>query len=287
MAVLQRKTIQNPIAETACALFIGVSSIKNVNVSHCWDCTKYGFGCNRELKFLFFAYNREMNDALSDKKLLDRLGRVSRLLEEAGARTIGNRVRRLRDAQGVSIREVAEKAEISKNSIVRLEQGRGTQPITILKVCSTLGVHVERLAEPASEDVVAATHRAKDDRWFDLADMGSQPLLDAKKPLTKQQRKKAVAAGATLPVNLLKSRLPGGKFLPSVLEVYGSSPVRSHVGEEFAYVLEGEAVITVGKKKHRLKQGESITFWSAEPHSYAPADPEKGPVRILSLRVDG
>ncbi len=226
----------------------------------------------------------EIND---DKNLLDRLERVSRLLHKAGAKVIGHRVRRLRDAQGVSIREVAEKAEISKNSIVRLEQGRGTQPITILKVCSTLGVHVERLAEPSSDDVVAVAHKNKDDHWFDMADMGSRPLLNAKKPITPRQRKQAVNAGASVPINLLKSRLPGGKFLPSVLEVYQTSPLRSHVGEEFAYILDGEGVITVGKKKYRLKKGESITFWSAEPHSYAPADPKKVPVRILSLRVDG
>ena len=232
-------------------------------------------------------YDEDMSDAKADKKLLDRLGRITQLLEKAGAQVIGHRVRRLRDAQGVSIREVAEKAEISKNSIVRLEQGRGTQPITILKVCSTLGIHVERLAEPNAEDVVAVTHKAKDDRWFDLADMGSQPLLNSKKPLTQNQRQKAVDEGASVPVNLLKSRLPGGKFLPSILEVYEATPFRSHVGEEFAYVLEGEAIISVGKKKYRLKEGESITFWSAEPHKYAPAAPSKVPVRILSVRVDG
>lgn len=233
------------------------------------------------------AYDKGMETPEIDKNFLDRLHRVSLLLEKAGAKVIGHRVWRLRNAQGISIRELADKAEISKNSIVRLEQGRGTQPITILKVCSTLGVHVERLADPTSEDVVAVVHKNKDDRWFDMGDMGSKPLLDAKKAITPRQRKQAVASGASVPINLLKSRLPSGKFLPSVLEVYQASPVRSHVGEEFAYVLEGEGVITVGKKKHRLKQGESITFWSAEPHSYAPADPKKVPVRILSLRVDG
>lgn len=187
----------------------------------------------------------------------------------------------------MSIREVAETAAISKNSIVRLEQGRGTQPITVLKVCSVLGVHVERLAEPTTDDVIAIVHKHKDDHWFDIADMGSKPLLDANRPLTARERKQAVAAGAEVPVNLLKCRLPGGKVMPSILEVYKPSPVRSHVGEEFAHVLKGEAIITVGRKKYRLKKGESITFWSAEPHSYAPADPKKIPVQILSIRVDG
>lgn len=224
----------------------------------------------------------------SDVALIERIERIAALLKRIGPELLGNRVRRLRDQQGLSIREVAAQASISKNSIVRLEQGRGTQPITVLKVCSVLGIHIERLAAPTSEDLLmAVTHRNKDDQWFDAADMASKPLLNANRPPTPSERKRAVAQGALAPINLLKCRLPEGRILPSVLEVYQESPIRTHVGEEFAYVLSGTAIITVGSKKHRLKAGESIAFWSAEPHRYAPADPKNVPVRILSVRVDG
>ena len=222
-----------------------------------------------------------------DDELIGRLERVASMLESVGAEVIGHRVRRLRDLQGLSIRELAEKASISKNSIVRLEQGRGTQAVTILKICAVLGVHTQRLAEPTNEDIISITHQKKDDRWFDGANMGSQPLLNSNRPLTANQRKKAVAEGAQVPVNLLQCRLPGGKILPSVLELHGPSPIRSHVGEEFVYVLSGTVIITVSDKKHRLKEGESMTFWSAEPHSYAPANAKNGPAMILSVRVDG
>ncbi len=224
----------------------------------------------------------------NDADLLKRLDRLGQLLENVGPEILGHRVRRLRDQQGISIRDLADRAGINKNSIVRLEQGRGTQPITILKVCSVLGVHVERLAEPSENDMtLAVVHKKKDDRWFDAADMGSQPLHDSKRPLTPAQRKRAVSQGAQVPINLLKCRLPGGRVLPSVLEIWKKSPERSHVGEEFAFVLSGTAIITVGDKHHRLKEGESITFWSAEPHSYAPADSKKVPVKILSIRIEG
>ncbi len=224
----------------------------------------------------------------NDEDLLKRLDRVGQLLENIGREILGHRVRRLRDQQGISVRELAERAGINKNSIVRLELGRGTQPMTILKVCSVLGVHVERLADPSESDMtLAVVHKKKDDRWFDAADMGSQPLLDSKRPLTPAQRKQAVKQGAQVPVNLLKCRLPGGRVLPSVLEIWEKSPERSHVGEEFAFVLSGTVIITVGDKRHRLKEGESITFWSAEPHSYAPADSKKVPATILSVRIEG
>lgn len=224
----------------------------------------------------------------ADAHLIQRLNRIRALLDSVGPEVLGHRIRRLRDRQGLSIREVADRAQVSKNSIVRLEQGGGTQPITLLRVCSVLGLHVERLAEPTGEDMrLAATHRAADDRWFDAGDMGSAPLLEADRPLTAAERKGAVRGGVKTPVNMLQCRLPGGCFLPSVLEVFEETAPRSHVGEELAYVLEGQAVITVGGEAHVLSQGEAITFWSAEPHTYAPADSDEVPVRILSVRIDG
>lgn len=223
-----------------------------------------------------------------DAQLLDRLAWLEGLLERVDPDVLGHRLRRFRTQQGLSIREVADRARVSKNSIVRLERGGGTLPITILKVCSVLGVHAERLAGPGAPDLVlAAVHRTADDRWYDAGDMGSAPLAGGDRPLDIEERRAAVEAGASTPVNLLRSRLPGGRALPSVLELWKPSPERSHVGEELVYVLEGRAAITVGGTRHELGPGESIVFWSAEPHSYAPADPERIPARILSVRLDG
>ncbi|MEO0661264.1 MAG: helix-turn-helix domain-containing protein [Planctomycetota bacterium] len=218
---------------------------------------------------------------------LDRLDRVSAVLAAVPPDALGHRIKRLRESQGLSIREIAERAGLSKNSIVRLEQGRGSQPVTVLKVCAVLGVHVDRLVRGDSAGEAAAVHTRDDDRWFDGADMGSGPLLGRAGPLPPRERSRAVARGARIPVNLLQSRLEGGRVLPSLLEVHAASPTRSHVGEEFVYVLEGTLVLSIGSVQHRLRAGESIAFWSAEPHSYAPAKGTRRPVRILSVRIDG
>ncbi len=214
--------------------------------------------------------------------------RSRKLLEEVGPAVVGQRLRRLRESQGLSIRSLAEKASVSKNSVVRLEQGGGTQSGTLVKVCTALGFHIDRLLENKDRDAVtAAAHHHDQDRWYDHGDMGSEPLLGATGPLTKKERAKAVKLGAQTPVKLLQSRLPGGRVMPSLLEVYEPTEPRSHIGEEFAYVLEGKAIITVAGEEHTLEAGEALTFWSAEPHSYAPADSRRVPVRILSVRIEG
>ena len=39
-----------------------------------------------------------------------------------------------------------------------------------------------------------------------------------------------------------------------------------HEGEEFGYVLQGEVVLTIGKREHVVRQGESFYFESNKVH---------------------
>ena len=105
------------------------------------------------------------------------------------AEVLGDRLRRTRTRQGRSIRELADAAGLSKSSIVRLEQGGGTYPLTIVKVCAALGLHVARLrdADTAGDDRFAV-HREQDDRWYEMTDFGSGPLGAVDRPLTLDER---------------------------------------------------------------------------------------------------
>ena len=55
----------------------------------------------------------------------------------------------------VSIRELAERAMVSKSSIVSLEHGKSCRPSTLAKVCTAMNLHLERLiADPDQEPTV-------------------------------------------------------------------------------------------------------------------------------------
>lgn len=210
---------------------------------------------------------------------------VTELLQRVPLEVVGARLRRARLRQGLSIRDLAERANVSKNSIVRLEQGGMPQPITVVKICAAMGIHIASIAAPTAEEgQIAAIHRHTDDRWFDLTDYAAGPLADH--PLTETERRDRVRRGAKVPLLILKSRLESGRILPTIIEVYGESERRSHPGEEMVYVLKGRAEIHVGPESFILEEGESATFWSAEEHAYAPAAGTKLPVRLLSIRVD-
>ncbi|HZH98101.1 MAG TPA: XRE family transcriptional regulator [Fimbriimonadaceae bacterium] len=221
----------------------------------------------------------EKNDLLRQEK------DVQELLRSVPIEVVGARLRRARQRMGYSIRDLAEAANVSKNSVVRLESGGLPHPVTLLKLCAAMGIHVASIAKPtAAESQIVAIHRRQDDRWYDLTDFGAGPIAD--RPLSEGERAELVRDGVKSPLLILSSRLDEGKILPTVIELYRESEKRSHAGEEMVYVLKGSARIDVGPESFILHQGESATFWSAEEHSYAPATEEDLPVRVLSIRID-
>lgn len=57
--------------------------------------------------------------------------------------------------------------------------------------------------------------------------------------------------------------------------------VYRHPGEEFYYVQEGEAVVTIDGEEYHLKQGDSIHFPSEKPHSFR--NPLSAETRLLYI----
>ncbi len=195
----------------------------------------------------------------------------------------GTRLKRVRLQQGLSIRQLSDLANISKTSVVQVEAGRTSRRSTYLKVATVLGLHLENLVQSGSADGLPyAVHLKEDDRWFDLARFDEGLLPEAAQT---DQKIRSNLSGAT-PLNILSSRLEQGRIKPTILEISSPSETRSHAGEEHVFVLEGTAIVGVGEHRVELQEGESITFWSAEPHSYMPHPDSKLPVRLLSVRVD-
>jgi transcriptional regulator with XRE-family HTH domain len=220
--------------------------------------------------------------------ILEQEREAAEMMARVPAAVLGLRLRRARIRQGLSVRDVASRGSLSKTSVVRLEQGHKAYPLTVVKVCAVLGLHLAGITDAkGSSDGAAAVHHHEDDRWYDMIDFGAGPLGGLDRPLRQAERKRFAKEGPSVAVLLLKNRLATGRLLPTVLEIYRASPPRSHAGEEFVYVLQGKASLCIGGTVHTLSEGEAITFWSEEEHTYAPAaDSPAMPVRLLSLRID-
>lgn len=219
---------------------------------------------------------------MSPRGLLDSESEVKEIQQRVSARVIGARVRRERIAHGTSIRELASMANLSPHSITRLEAGQPFRPITLVKICAALEIHIDRIADTVEDDV-AAKHSLTDNRWHLLDGYTDGYLGGGDGQVGAEKRRELAFVAGQNPLVILKSRLDAGSLLSTVIEVYVPSETRSHPGEEFVYALTGPVQVTVAKRPYRLETGESLVFWGTEPHSYEPVGKIVG--LLLSVRA--
>lgn len=172
---------------------------------------------------------------------------------------IGEQLRELRLAKGLTLREVADKAGISVSYLSQLERNQSRLPIGVLKkIADVLGVHMNWFfqrpggADPAEGDIVV---RAAGRRRMSFTGLGiSEELL---------------SPNLSGPLELLLSTIAPG----------ADSEDYSHDGAEAGYVLSGTLDLWVAGRHFRLDEGDSFSFQSTQVHRCA--NPGESPTRVL------
>lgn len=201
------------------------------------------------------------------------------LVEKAGFEVIGQRVRRLRMRRNLTIRELAQRAEVSKNTLLSLEQGHPTHLTTIRVICRALRMKPEDLVgEEFVQPSVVALQRKEDLVWYDMNTFSTEqpntPLVDPE-----------AHAPHVTPFSRFESCSPDRRVTPHIIEIDHPTSPRSHRGEEFVYVIKGQVRIQVGTHTYDLVEGDSMCFWAAENHVYEPLI-EGESAHILSIVLD-
>lgn len=174
-------------------------------------------------------------------------------------RVIGEHIRRLRLQKHVSVRAFAAQTGFSASFISQLENGLVSPSLgSLQKIADTLGVTLgEFFAEAAAEEedlvVREADRRTLDSTWTDAH-------LQALGSMARSRR------------------------LEPVLAVFGAGGrsgkhLHSHSREEFAFVLRGRVVLTMGDEDHELGPGDAVTVPAQAPHRWS--NPTGEPVEIL------
>jgi transcriptional regulator with XRE-family HTH domain len=176
-------------------------------------------------------------------------------MDEVLARIVGQRIRRLRQGEGLSLRRHAELAQVSASALSALENGRGGMSLAALqRVASYFELSItELLAPPPKTD----DRQADSDECEIFEGYASTPTPVSRGAGTLYQLLGSGKGHLLQPYIL--TFLPGGG--------YPADPI-SHAGEEFAYVLVGEVDVLVGDEVHRLRQGDAIRFRTDTPHSF-------------------
>lgn len=205
---------------------------------------------------------------------------LKQLLQSMPAEELGSLLKTHRLHAGLTIRELAERAMLSKTSIVAIERGKGCRPVTLEKVCRALRLHVERITSPVSNNGGPVQGEA-DSKWYALDRLVSGAVAEGR--LSQEDRQNLLESGTKNPMLMFGNVPAGTGFIAGIVEFNHATEPRSHPGAEFGYVLEGNLILRIEDEEHRVDAGNSFFVADQAVHSYSPGG--EGFSRVLLFRL--
>lgn len=154
--------------------------------------------------------------------------------------SLGASLRRLREQQGISVRGLAERSNISPSFVSQIENGQCSPSISSMeKIVNALGVTMGQFFLSANQhpvNIVRASERAPVSLDWSKAEISSLGSLQKN--------------GAQLQASML-SLNPGG--------LTGKHPTAS-ISDELAIVFEGTAVLRLQDQEQSLERGDAVTI---------------------------
>jgi len=179
-------------------------------------------------------------------------------------RYLGNTIKELRQQHGLTIAEVADRADISRGMLSKIENAQtATSLETLSRLAHALGVSMATLF-----------------RRYDVPGGGAQLVKDGE---GMEVVRRGTKRGHTYHL-LSYDQGPTKQFEPFLITIDHESevfPTFEHPGTEFIYMLEGKIEYRHGQNTYVLEPGDSLTFRGEVPHG-----PEKlieCPIKFLSV----
>ncbi|WLP90783.1 XRE family transcriptional regulator [Gordonia sp. NB41Y] len=159
------------------------------------------------------------------------------------ARTLGASIRSARKAAGMTMAEVARRADLSQPFLSQVENGN-TAPsvINLHKIAQTLGTTAHALLEQGSRQPTTVI-RSTDARRYNL---GPSAIVRFCLSGTRSLDCNEVTAGAHS----------------------GAEAATTHAGEEFVYVISGTVRMNIDGVDHLLEPGDTVHFPATLSHQW-------------------
>jgi transcriptional regulator with XRE-family HTH domain len=157
---------------------------------------------------------------------------------------LGERIKQLRLAQDLTLKQVGEKAKVSATHLSEIERGKTSPTVgALVRIAHALGLEAAQLVDDDEAEAVAFVRRSERRTWS----AGLLALSSLSPGIHPHE------------ISILEIILPPGSAAPA--SVPGDS------GEAVAVVLEGEVEIELGEKRHPLREGEALHFRLHDPHA--------------------
>jgi transcriptional regulator with XRE-family HTH domain len=196
----------------------------------------------------------------------DLTGTISRK-KEKGLDDIGKRVRTLREEKGLSLEELSNLTGFDLEFLSRIENNEVQPQLgTLIKLSKSLDSALGRLVSGTGEKLYSITRK------------GEQKIV-SRSTSSKGQKQ----------MYTYKSLAPEvkGRHMEALIVQLEETPEEDmsvHDGEEFIYVLNGEAVLKIGEEEFKLFPGDSVYYLSTTPHLITA---KGGKTTILAVLYEG
>jgi transcriptional regulator with XRE-family HTH domain len=183
---------------------------------------------------------------------------------------VGSLIRRERQKQEVSLRELARRVGVSASMLSQVETGRTRPSVsTIYAIATELGLSIDALLSDSDGGTAASSVAGPAGARRGLASAPASDELACQLVRPEDRRKLELESGVTW--ELLSDLLPHlVDFMFVSYEPGGrsssSGKLMRHTGTEFAYLLRGKLKIQVGFDEYLLEPGDALAFDSSEPH---------------------
>lgn len=171
---------------------------------------------------------------------------------------IGEKLKTTRLKNGLTIQELAKRADVSSNMISRIERGLTIPSVEILmRLASSFGMSMNYFVEEAEKgSTLVHTLNGHGEPIFFFED--KHQIFSLTQGL----------------------RDPNFSVFLDILEPGCNSGEGGmvHSGEEFAYVLEGQIVFIVEGEEYQLGTGDSIIFKASRPHRWTNITKERAKI---------
>jgi len=160
----------------------------------------------------------------------------------------GEKIRRVRERKGLTLKEIAAKAGVSESLISQIERNKISPSLdTLLTIVTVLNINIDYL--------------------FEDYKISSRVSI-----VRSAERNKAVQDGVVYnQLNVLSDPRDDYEIEALLLEIEPGSEKGSreygHNGKEMGFLLQGNAELIYGKHTYQLYTGDSITFSSEIPHT--------------------
>ncbi len=155
---------------------------------------------------------------------------------------LGDRIRRLRLARDLTLKQVGDRAGVSPTHLSEIERGKTSPTVgALIRIARALGEDASRLVDAGTRPAVVVARRSE--RVLSLS--GGASLRSLSGPIRPAD------------LTVAELELPAGE----------ESPWRAEHGEAFLLVLQGTVDLSLGESHRVLGEGDAIHFSATTPHT--------------------